>query len=617
VPTTLMTTVPNAVRFAALPLAIAAAWAQPAASQSPSQSPDPALAPVVVTATRSESRADEVLSEVVVIDRAAIERQAGRSFTELLAREAGIQFSSNGGIGKVSSLYIRGTEDRHALLLVDGVRYGSATLGTSNFDGLAIDDIERIEVLKGPASALYGSDAVGGVVQVFTRRGREGFRPRASATIGSYGRRELGAGFDGGTGRLGYALSVRRLRDDGFSSTNPRAPFGSYNGDKDSFEQDSLNASFDWRLTDAWRLDATAYAADGTSRYDSGPGDFDARADVRSRVLSAGIEGRITQAWTTRVAIGDSDDRSTYYGDGFPDSRFDTRQTQWLWQNRIETVAGRVLAGYERLEQRVDSTTDYTVTQRSIDSLFAGINGSQGPHRWQANARRDDNSQFGDANTWLAAYGYRITPSLSASLSHGTSFKAPSFNQLYFPDFGNPDLQPERGRNTEGGLEYVDGAHRFRAIRFDNRIEGFITSTTVAENVPKARIQGWTLSYGAQWGPLGLRAAFDLLDAMNEVTLKELPRRADRQLTLGADWALGRGLVGAQVLALSERWDDVANTQRLPGFATFDVYAEMQLGRDWRLQARLDNLADKAYETAYGYNQPGRAAYLTVRWQPR
>ena len=219
-------------RAAALSLALAAAFPSSFAQTA-------ALKETVVTATRSATRADELVSDVTVIDRQAIEASTARTLPELLARTAGVQMSANGGMGKQSSVFIRGTETRHTILMVDGVRLGSATAGTQSWESIPVEMIERIEVLKGPASALYGSDGVGGVVQVFLRKGRDGFHPFASLTAGSEDHSTISAGLQGGQGALGYSFGVQRLRDGGFSATNPKATFGRFNPDRDPFEQDS------------------------------------------------------------------------------------------------------------------------------------------------------------------------------------------------------------------------------------------------------------------------------------------------------------------------------------------------------------------------------------------
>lgn len=598
-------TVPHA-RLAVLPLALAAVL--PAIAQ-------PTLRESVVTATRTETRADELVSDVTVIGRPQIEASTARTLSELLARNAGLQTSANGGLGKQSSVFIRGTENRHTILLVDGVRLGSATAGTPSWEAIPVEMIDRIEILKGPASALYGSDGVGGVVQVFTRKGREGFHPWATVTGGTYGHWNAGAGVSGGQGALGYAIGVQRTREDGFSATNPRVPFGNHNPDDDPFEQDAVNASLNYDLGGGWRFDTSAIYSDGISWIDDGPG-FDSRTAVRSFAGHVAVKGRPTAKWQTSLTLAQGNDTANSIVASFPGA-FQTKQTQWTWQNDVETPIGVALAGYERREQKVSATTAYTVTERTIDAVFAGLNGASGPHSWQGNLRRDHNSQFGDNTTGFAGYGYKFTPAWRASASYGTSFVAPSFNQLYFPGFGNPALQPEEGKNYDVALTWAQDGHELKLVRFDNRIRGFMTNTTLPQNIPRARIDGWTLGYGGAFGRLALRGSVDLLDPRNVTTGKQLPRRAEQQATLGADWADGAWRFGGSVLAVGERFDDAANLNRLGGYATVDLYADWQFASEWSVQAKVNNLGDRSYETALGYNQPGRAFYVTLRWQPK
>ncbi|MGH6626515.1 MAG: TonB-dependent receptor domain-containing protein [Burkholderiaceae bacterium] len=598
------------VRMAALPLALATVFPSHAQMQ---------LKETVVTATRSESRADAILSDVVVISREDIEHSSGRTLSEVISRQAGVQMAANGGLGKNSSVFIRGTESRHVLLLIDGVRAGSATTGQANFDNIPLDSIERIEVLKGPASALYGSDAVGGVIQIFTRKGATGFHPYASVTLGSEARREGTVGFHGGAGDMSYSLGLQKTREKGFSATNPAVAFGGFNADRDGFSQEGLNASLDWRFVPGWKADARVLYADSVNHFDNGPGAFDVRSELLTKLLAVGVEGQVLASWKTRLAFGRSNDNSINRMGNGP-TRFNTEQDQWTWQNDIATPVGKVLAGYERLDQKVDSTTAFPVKERSVDSWFAGVNGAAGPHSWQLNARRDSNSQFGDANTGFAGYGFKFSPNWRAHASYGTSFKAPSFNALYFPNSGNPALRPERGRNAELGLSYAMGLHEFKVVRFDNRVRDLIifqSPTFRAVNVDRARIEGWTLGYEGQAGAFSLRAALDLLDARNELNGLKLARRADQQLTAGIDYAVGAWKLGASLLAVSDRFDNTTNTTRLGGFATTDLYADYAVSKDWSVQARLNNLADKQYETAKGFNQPGRAVYVTLRYQPK
>ena len=605
-------------RLAVLALALAAAFASLAQTQTQTQTQtSPQLKETVVSATRNPTRTDELVSDVVVINRAEIEKSSGRTLSELLARVPGVQFSSNGGLGKSSSINIRGAEARHTLLLIDGVRYGSATTGAPVWDNIPVDMIERIEIVKGPASALYGSEAVGGVVQIFLRKGVQGFQPYASVTVGSHAYRQTAAGFAGHSGAFSYVLGAQKTRETGFSATNSKVG-ANYNPDTDGFDQNAVNASVSWQINPQFRLDAALLHADSVNHFDDGL-NRDTRSAGKTRVASTGVEGQWVPGWKSRLRFAQSVDTSEAIvaAPSLLPGLFKTTQNQLAWQNDIDTRFGVMLVGAEQLRQKVDSSTAYTFRERQILSYFVGLNGSEGAHSWQANLRRDQNSQFGASSTGFAGYGLSLTPAWRVNASYGTSFVAPSFNQLYFPGFGNSALQPERGRNTDLGVTFSEAGHNVKLTRFDNKIRGFITSTTTPVNVPQARIRGLTLAYDGSFGPLTLRASADALEPRNEVTGKRLPRRSTSQLRLGADYAVGAWTFGGSLLRAGSSFNDTANLQPLDGYTTADLYADYQLGRDWKLQAKVNNLTNKAYETIRGFNQPGRAVFVTLRWQPR
>lgn len=579
------------------------------------QTPAP-LAKTVVTASRTAQRADELVSDLVVISRADIEKSTGRTLPEILARAPGVQFSANGGLGKNSSVNIRGAEARHTVLLIDGVRFGSATTGSPNWDTIPVDMIDRIEILKGPASALYGSEAVGGVVQIFMRKGVQGLAPYASLTLGSYGHRQVTAGVGGGSGPLTYSLGVQHTRDSGFSTTNPKVQFGNYNPDTDGFDQDSLNTSVAYQLSPDWKIDAGLLASSSTNHTDDGP-NRDTYSKGKTRVVRTGVEGRVLPSWKTQLRYSQSADSSRAVVASSLPSLFKTTQNQLTWQNDVDTPIGVVLAGVERLEQKVDSSTAYTVTERTVSSAFVGLNGSAGRHSWQANLRRDKNSQFGGSSTGFGGYGFAVTPQWRVNAAYGTSFVAPSFNQLYFPGFGNALLQPERGRNTDLGVTWSDAGQTVKLVHFDNKIRGFISNTTIASSIPQARIDGYTLSYNGSFGALSLNASLDAMDPRNELTGKRLARRSSNLARLGADYTVGVWAVGGSLLRAGNSFDDAANTRELAGRTTADLYVDYAVNPAWTLQTKLNNVTNKQYETIYGYNQPGRAVYVTLSYRPK
>ena len=582
------------------------------------------LGAVVVTATRTPVVQADVIGDVQVIDRETLDQSAGLTLSEILRQHGGVQISSNGGLGKNSSVFIRGTESRHVLLLIDGVRYGSATLGAPNWDNVPLSAIDRIEVLRGPAASLYGSDAVGGVVQIFTRRGEAGvLAPYASMTLGSYGRRELSAGLSGGDPALSYALGVGHVEETGFSATNSKAQFGNFNPDRDGFDQQSMHAQVRWQAAPSVELGANLLLSSGDSQFDSslnGSTNFDVRGLTTTRTL--GLSGAKTwsNASTTRLQFGRGADltRNLYRT---ADTRFDTQRQQWTLQHEQGSPLGHVVVGWDHVKEEVSSTTAYAVTSRTIEGFFAGLQGRHGPHRWQANGRFDDNSQFGSARTGSAGYSFEWSPAWSAFAAVGTSFKAPTFNQLYFPGFGNSTTRPERGQSQEIGLDFSRDHAQLRLTYFEQSIRGFITTSPTVVNVPKVQINGWNVEGQVTVDSWRFSGHLELLDARNQtpgaVFNRKLARRADQQLTVSAEKAFEGWWLGAHVLLVSERFDNAANTLRLPGYGTLGLSAERPLGNDWRLSVRLNNVGNKTYETAWGFNQPGRSIYTTLDWRPQ
>jgi len=594
--------------------------AAPAAA-SPEAATPGALSPVVVTATRTPVPSDQLAAQVVVIERETIEQAQGQTLAALLQQAAGVQISSSGGLGKQSSVFLRGTESRHVLLLIDGVRYGSATLGTPNWDNLPLAAIERIEVLKGPAAALYGSDAVGGVVQIFTRRGQDGFHPHAGVTLGAHGHRAANAGVSGGQGRWQYQFGVSTLREDGFSATNPAEPWGNFHPDVDGFAQDALNASLRFEPATGWLLSAHGLVASADNQFDSGLGAFDVRGLTTTRVFGLGLERTWAVGARTHLRLSRADDLTRSLESATSRAHFDTQRTHWALQHDHPTGLGTLTVGVEQSSERVYSSIAFATRERDIDGVFVSLQGSAGRHTWQASARRDDNSQFGSADTGALAYAFEFAPGWRVRAAHGTSFTAPSFNQLYWPQWGNPTTQPERGRSSEVGLSYAFGSQSLQLTRFEQRIRGFITAAPMVINVPRVQIDGWNLAWQGSAGDWRWRTDLELLDARNQTPGaqfgRKLARRADQQLAISLERAWGDAWwLGAHALLQSERFDDAANTRRLAGYGKLDLSVEHQLAPDWRLQLRLNNVGDKRYETARGFNQSGRALFATLNWQP-
>ncbi len=578
----------------------------------------------VVTATRTESRVDETLADVTVITGEQIQEMApGRSVAEVLQRFAGVQMASNGGRGNTQSVFIRGNDFNKTLLLIDGVRYGSATMGTPALENLPLELIDRIEVVQGPASALYGSDAIGGVIQVFTKRGKgigKPFLAQGSVTVGEYGHKSGNAGFRGEQAGFDYNLNVSRVVEHGISATNQKAGFY-YNPDRDGFAQTAVNASLGYAFNADWRLDTTWMQSEGRAHTDSGLGN-NAYVDLRTQAGRVQLGGKVLSNWTSRFSIGQSKDKQINLGSGY-DSYFNTTQTEYKWDNEIATPVGKVLAGLERLEQKVDTSNDYAVNKRSINAAFVGLNGAAGRHSWQANLRRDDNSQYGGFTTYGAGYGFEVLQGMRVYASHGKSMRAPSFNDLYYPSpsypsyNGNPLLKPEQAKNNEIGVQWSSDSQRAKLLHYDNRVTDLIQSgVTQMENVAgTTRLKGWRAEYGFNLDGWTLSSAYDYLDPKTRDG-KPLSRRAKNQITVNLDKKLGGWTLGGGLLYVGERKDQGGAVTQ-PSYTTLDLYAEYRINPEWSVQARVANVGNKHYETAYGFNQLGRAGYLTLKWAMR
>ena len=476
--------------------------------------------------------------------------------------------------------------------------------------------------MRGPLSGLYGSDAVGGVIQIFTRRGKDGLRGNVVASVGSKGYGQLGGGVSFGQGAFDGSVQVQRTENKGFSATNSHVPFGSYNADNDGFRQNSGSAQLGWTIGNGWRADARLLQADSVTQYDDGPG-ADAKAKLRTQIASINVGGPMTGLWNTSLRVARSTDDYITLSSASPYSdlgKIATVQDQLSWENSVTTPLGAAVVILDQTKQKVSRPGDpFTVSDRDITGVAAGLNGGIGAHHWQANLRHDRNSQFGSQTTGTAAYGFEITSAWRVGASYGTSFVAPNFNQLYYPNYGNPNLLPEEGKQSEVNVRWLGKNQQARVAYFDNRIRGYISSGPLPINIPRTRIDGVTASYEARIANVTLAASVDHVNPRNGTSGsssygKLLPRRVKDSAKLGADIDLGAWRVGGSVVAFSERFDDAANSTRLPGFATLDLRADWRFTKEWSINLRLNNVADKKYETVYGYNQPGREGYLTLRY---
>lgn len=606
-----------------------------------------ALDPVVVTATRQSQRANEAIAEVTIIDRQDIE-QAGPAATlgELLGRTAGVELGRSGGRGADESVFIRGTNSGHALVLLDGMRVSSATTGATALQMIPLSQIDRIEVLRGPASALYGSDAIGGVIQIFTKAPSDAPLFAVQIGAGSASTYESSVAHANRIGGLSYSIKAGVSRTQGINAIeSPKYP--GYNTDRDGYRNSNLNANASYSFGKNAEVGAGFFNSVSTNRYDAykwDPNAFvnvDARLDyqMKHRVSGAFAYGSLalTSFWKTTLKVAQGEDRTespeSVIGD--PISFFKTTQNQYTWQNDFKLPLGSALFALERLEQEVDSTKNYALKSRTIDSALLGWNATVGAHAFQANLRTDDNSQFGQHDTWLLGYGYQLAPAWRATASYGTAFKAPTMNDLYFPftagvGGGNANLKPEESRNAEASLRFQQGSTQARLTYFRNKINNLIEWTTDPNtffsspaNVGQAIIDGIEISAGTAVGNWLLNANATFQDPRDTDHNQQLRRRAKAFGLVSATYVAGAFKGGIEFKAVGGRYDDPhwqtgLNQVHMGGYALTNLFASYTIDKNWQAFARIDNLFDRSYDVARSvsviYGTPGLTAFGGIRY---
>lgn len=572
----------------------------------------PSLAETVVAATRSPQPLTDLVADISVVDRETIESSGATGLADLLGRLPGVEFSRNGGPGTTTGVFLRGAESRFTAVFIDGVRVDSQSTGGAPWEGIPLGLIDRIEVLRGPAGAVYGSDALGGVVQIFTKRGENGTAPYVGAGVGSHGTTKVEAGISGASGTVDYALGLERENSTGFNART----VSTQNPDRDGYRSTAGHARVGVQLNAVHRLEGTLMVNDTNSGYDNGLGKDD-RSLHQMHALGLNWSAQWSSAYKTRLSITDSRDEyetrpSPYLSD--------TRLRGYYFQNEWRQGPHLVTAALERREDRLENAP--IDAKRSQDAVALGYGYNAAGHTVQLNVRHDSDSEFGGKTTGSVAYGYAITPQWRATASVGTGFRAPTLYHR-FSEYGVATLRPESSRNAEVALRYAQGSSTFSATLFRNRLTNLISfagpGTCASEfgcyaNTARAEYQGVTFAGSHRLGDVTLHGSVDLQRPRDLDTGKQLARRAKRHATLGADTRWAGWTLGAEVQASARRFDTVANTNVLGGYTLLNLYASTRIARDTTLLARIDNVADKDYQLARTYATAGRTVYVGVKW---
>jgi vitamin B12 transporter len=583
------------------------------------------LAPIVVTAQRGPQPLADAIPQTTSFESQDIADATATDLPGLLRLAPGAQIVRNGAPGSNATLFLRGGSATQSLVLIDGVRVDSVSLGQAQLAQIPLSQVDRVEVVNGDVSALYGSGAMGGVVQVFTKDGGN-HPPRFDFSVGygSYHTQTQEAGVNGALdkdGKTTFSVQVARAKDDGFSSINPAlAP--NANPDANGYLNESVSAALRHKFNENWDVGARYFQTDGKASFDNA---FGLPTDVNylySKVRQASVfaDGKLTGWWTTHVVLADGHDAAIDKTNGVYNGRFDTDNRQYTWQNDFNFAPRQTFRlGYERLDQSLDSDT-FSAPDRHVNSAFAGYTGRFGASQIQANVRRDQYSDFGGANTYYLGYAYDFTEHWKATASYSSAFRAPSFDDLYYPGSGNPSIRPERSHSVEAALQYASNALGvLRLTAFQTRYSDLINYVStqgglffIAENVGHAKVQGIEGSWSGHVGKTDVRATFTAQNPVDEDTHTVLDRRARRFASLSVNRSIDGWRAGGEWIVSGPRNDSGV---KLGGYGLVNLSARYNITKAWYVSAQIDNLFDKNYELAYTYNTPRRSAFITIGWQ--
>lgn len=589
-------------------------------------SPDRILPPVVVTSSRVEQPQADALPHTTIITAQDIRNSQAVDLPSLLKREAGVQFTQNGGVGQSSGFFVRGAETRQTLILLDGVPLTKQdATGTVSIEHLMLDQIDRIEIVRGNVSSIYGSSGIGGVVQIFTRRGDGPARINLNVEAGSRGTTRLSAGVNGSTGGTRYSLSASDFRTDGFSALNPDQ-VATANPDRDGYRNTSVSGALSQELAKGHELGLRFSNTEGKADFDSGSS-FDARTNMHTGrtdvdTVTAFSQNRFTDNWTSRLSYSESRDRNanryvTNFGDR--DDSYKSRTRILHWHNEISmSPAWTGTAGYERQWQALNSDNGFGnlfSVNRNADSFYVGTLGKFDAHQLQLNLRHDQLDRVDSATTGYLGYGFNMTDAFKLIGNVSTGFSAPPLGYLYSPFFGNPDLKPEHARSAELGLQYAKSGTLLRATLFKTKTRDQLQydfSTFRFDNIARARNQGLELSASGNWARTDLRASLTLQDPRDDLTDQRLRRRARVLASLAATRTFGAWQLGGDVGYTGSRPDI---PQNLSAYWLANLNARYTIIKGLSVFGRIDNVFDRKYQTAYGYNQPPRGVFVGLNWQ--
>ncbi|MFK3867754.1 TonB-dependent receptor plug domain-containing protein [Psychrobacter faecalis] len=587
-----------------------------------SELPQIELDKIVVTATRTPTKTSNVIAQTRVIDQEDLKRFQGQTIMEVLRRQPGFSIKQDGGVGTSSNFYMRGYSSNQILVLIDGIRYSSASLGNANLNLLAADQIDRIEILYGASgSSIYGADAMGGVIQIFTKGANiEKSNLSVTAGVGSHDHYTYGASAqlanEHGTA---LSLSASHNETNGFNALSPNPVNSNYNADDDGFESNNFSIALNKRINEQWLAGASALYSKSTTEFDAGTVLKDAYADQENGSAQAFVDWRYLPGSSVKLQYGHSIDKSDTY-DNFP-STFDTKQDQVSLLGQHKLPVGQGIYGLEYLNQSLDSTS-YEIDNRDVKSAFLGYVLASNQFDVQANLRFDDNSQYGNQTTYNLGGAYHINPNLRIGTSYAKGFRAPTFNEIYPGYGGDPDLKPETSDNYEIFAEYSDTLQSTRLTGYHNEVDDLIAYLNgTATNINAAKTKGISLTSDWVVNDYLFGGSYDYQQAKDSDDGKFLAFRPEHSGLIYTGYRLSNLDIRAEVEYVGKRYS--SSYDELDNYTLLNISGNYHINPNLILSSRLNNITNKDYTTnenygQYGarYNQDGTNFFtsLTYNW---
>ena len=580
---------------------------------------------VVVTAARGPQQLTDTLPHTTVLLRDDIERSQAVDLPALLAAEAGVQFASNGGRGTATSLFVRGAPTRQVLVLIDGMALSRQdATGQVGIEHLMLDQVERIEIVRGNVSALYGGGAVGGVIQVFTRTA--GGAPQASVRLegGSRGFVHGAVQASATLGTTALSLGVSRVSDSGFSALDPQQ-LPAANADRDGYRNTSAAFNLSHALAQGHRLGFGWVHSDGGLDYDSA---FATPTDVqtsrtRKDLVQLSSDNQLSAAWRSVLSLSTQRDdaRDVESGAFGYSSHYKTRADALNWVNSLALSTSTTLtAGLDHQRQRIAADDGFGggyARARAVSALFGGVQARLGEHDLALNLRHDRIGGVGAKATGSLGWGWQVAPAWKLIASLANAFSAPSLGYLYAPGYGNAALQPELARSAELGLQWAVPGQRLRATLFQTQVRQeleYDTSANMFGNLARTRNRGLELSYAGRMGASDLRASLSSQNPEDAATGAQRLRRSQTLASAALSQPLGAGWrIGLAARYVGDRPDIGGLT--LAAYSVADLTAQWDQSRNLQWFARVENLGDARYQTANGYGQPRRGVFGGLRWR--